>query len=210
MVEFKLFGIPVRVEPMFWFTIGLIGLIGSDIRSSEGILMLALFVIAGFISILVHEMGHALMIRRNKLPTQVVLSNFGGYAMYPAGVLNRVQSFLVTAAGPGLQVLVAVALYFALPFVEVGNNMLAYFFAIFIQISIFWAILNCLPILPLDGGQMLGAVLGPKRQNALHTISLITAALVGVFALTNGFIFGAIFMGMFAYQNYQALQQLKR
>ena len=172
--------------------------------------MLALFIIAGFVSILVHEMGHALMIRRNKLPTQVVLSNFGGYAMYPAGVLNRVQSFFVTAAGPGLQVLAAVALYFALPFLKLENFMMFYFVKTFIEISIFWAVLNCLPIVPLDGGQMLGAIMGPKRKKGLHMASILTAVIVGLFALSIGRFFGVIFMGMFAYQNYQALQQMKR
>lgn len=208
MIEFKLFGIPIRVEPVFWLTLGFIGLISFQPKSSEGILIVALFIIAGFISILIHEMGHALMIKRYKLPTQVVLSNFGGYATYPAGILDRKQSFLVTAAGPGLQILVAFVLESFLPSFNLQGHAL-FFALIFIQISFLWAVLNCLPILPLDGGHMLGSIMGPRRKAAVHLTGIIVAALVGLYALAVGSIFGAIFMGMFAYQNYQAWQQAK-
>ena len=210
MVDFKLFGIPVRVEPAFWFTLGLIGFLSTNMRSEEGVLLLALFVIAGFLSILIHEMGHALMVKRYKLPTQIVLSSFGGYATHPAGVLDRKQSFLVTAAGPGLQVLVALALYFALPYLGLQDNLFTVFLFTFIGISIFWAILNCLPVLPLDGGRMLESILGPRRRAGLHLTGLITAVVVGIYALKEGNIFGMYFMGMFAYQNFQAWKQTKR
>lgn len=210
MVEFKLFGIPVRVEPIFWITLAIIGLIGADVRSTAGLLEIALFVLAGFLSILIHEMGHALMIRKYGLPTQVVLSSFGGYAMYPAGVLSRLRSFLVTAAGPGLQLAAGFGLYFALPYFELPPSGLDKFLGTFIGISIFWAILNCLPVFPLDGGQMLSAILGPRRQAGLHLTGLIVAVIMAFVAINYGSIFGAIFMGMFAYQNFQNWQQHKR
>lgn len=209
MVEFKLFGIPVRVEPIFWITLAILGFIGADVRTSEGVLEVALFVLAGFLSILIHEMGHALMIRKFGLPTQVVLSSFGGYALYPAGVLSRLKSFIVTAAGPGLQIIAGVGLYFSLGFVDLPDTNLNTFLGTFIGISIFWAILNLLPIYPLDGGQMLGSILGPKRQAGLHLTSMIVAAVIAVVALYFREPIGVIFMGMFAYQNYQHWQRTK-
>jgi len=210
MVEFKLFGVPIRVEPVFWLTLGFIGLMSYNPGTGAGLLLVGLFILAGFVSILIHEMGHALMIKHYKLPTQVVLSNFGGYATYPAGILNRKQSFLVTAAGPGIQVLAAVLIWYLSPYLGLTDNLLSQFIGTFIYISIFWAGLNCLPILPLDGGQMLGAIMGPRRKAGVHLTGIITAALVAILALYTSSIFGAIFMGMFAYQNYQAWQQMKR
>ncbi len=210
MIEFKLFGILIRIEPSFWFIIGLLGLFSFGLRAENAILIVALFVLAAFISILIHEMGHALIIRKYKLPTQIVLSNFGGYAMYPAGILNRKQSFLVSLAGPALQGLTGLAFFFALPYLNLNNNYLPFFTFIFFQISVFWALLNCLPVLPLDGGQMLAALMGPKRKTAVHLTSLITAGLVGAYAFVAGYPLGAIFMGMFGYQNFQAWQQSKR
>ncbi|PQJ29218.1 metalloprotease [Rubritalea profundi] len=209
MIEFKLFGIPIRVEPIFWLTMGFLGLMRYDPRSSADLLMLAMFVIAGFLSLLIHEMGHALMIKHYKLPTQVVLSNFGGYATYPAGILNRKQSFLVTAAGPGSQILVAIAVFFISPYLGLAGNMLSHFIGTFVLISVIWAIFNCLPILPLDGGQMLGAIMGPRRKAGVHLTGIIIAALIGVVAIYIGYYIASLFMGMFAYQNYQAWQQTK-
>ena len=60
MIQFSLFGIPVRVEPIFWLTLALIGG-GLSARDSESLLVVALFVLAGFVSVLIHEMGHALI-----------------------------------------------------------------------------------------------------------------------------------------------------
>ncbi|WP_018971151.1 metalloprotease [Rubritalea marina] len=204
MVELRLFGIPIRVEPSFWITLGIIGLIGTDMRDSNFLLQIALFVIAGFISILIHELGHALMLKAYKVKPNIVLASFGGYATYPAGALSRLQGFLMTAAGPGLQLLLAGAVYLGVGFNSTPYNEFEEFTNILIGISIFWALLNCLPILPMDGGQMLSAILGPRRQAAVHMVGMVTAVIFGFVAFKIGAIFGTIFMGMFAYQNFKA------
>ena len=59
MIRFNLFGIPVQVQPWFWLTLVLIGG-GVGANTADELLLLALFVVAGFVSILVHELGHAL------------------------------------------------------------------------------------------------------------------------------------------------------
>ena len=54
MIRFSIFGIPVQVQPFFWLSLVLIG--GAmDANPPAAILELALFVLAGFISILVPE-----------------------------------------------------------------------------------------------------------------------------------------------------------
>lgn len=209
MVEFKLFGIPVRVEVSFWITLGLLGFISFGVEEN-GILKIALFVLAAFLSILIHEMGHALMIKKYRLPTQIVLAAFGGFAQYPAGYLNRKQDFLVTLAGPAIQLACGLAVYLGLMQYGSPQNMASHFIYFFMSVSIFWAILNCLPILPLDGGRMMAAIMGPKRARVVFITGIITSVLVGFLALAVGAIFGLIFMGMFAYQNFQLLQQTPR
>lgn len=63
MVHFTLFGIPVYIRPSFWVVLAIFG--GAlSISSVEDLIYPALFVIAGFIAILSHEMGHALVGRR--------------------------------------------------------------------------------------------------------------------------------------------------
>ncbi len=210
MFQFRLFGIPITVLPMFWVTLGLLGLIGNDVASSAQLLGLALFILAGFISILVHELGHALMIRFYKLPTEIVLQGFGGYASHPAGVLTRLQSFLVTAAGPAIQIALGVAAIALLLFAPLPDTPIKYFFGALAAVSIGWALLNCLPIFPLDGGRMLQSILGPTRIKAVFITGLITAGGLAILGLVSGQFFLAIFMGLFAFENYKYLQQVKQ
>lgn len=208
MVEFKLFNIPIRVEISFWLTLGLLGFLMNE-RMDNALMLTALFVLAGFFSVLIHEMGHAMMIRKYGLPTEVVLSSFGGYATYPVGYLSRRQDFFVTFAGPALQLIAGLIVFFIIRNVQLPDNLFAYFVFEFFWISVIWAILNCLPVLPLDGGRMLAAAMGPRREKAVYLISLTTAILVAIYAITNGYIFGAVFMALFAYQNFQNLQQCR-
>ena len=211
MLRFRLFNIPVFVHPWFWLTLALIGG-GLRANNTTAFIEVAMFVLAGFVSVLVHEFGHALMIRKYGLPTEVHLVAFGGFARHPAGQLDRKQSFLVTAAGPAIQFvlgIVAVILLQVLPFPE--GSLLQIALSFMALVSFVWSILNCLPIHPMDGGQMLAAVLGPQRAPLVHLIGIVTAVAIGLLAF---FVLNALilllFMGFFAYQNWQQYQASKR
>ena len=206
MVRFSIFGIPVEVQPFFWITLAILG--GAlDANSANAILEIGLFLLAGFISILVHELGHALTARHFGAYSQITLQAFGGYAAYSGVRLTRPQSFAVTAAGPAIQILLGLALLFLLPLLPELNHNTAYFLATLISISIFWAVLNLLPVLPLDGGQMLNAILGPQRVRITLWVTVIVSVLIGlsVFLITRRLLF-SLFLGMFAWQAYQALR----
>ena len=208
MIQFSLFGIPVRVELWFWVTTAFLG--GALYATNqEAVLRTAMFMLAAFTSVLIHEMGHALTIKKFKQPTQVVLTFMGGYATYPPGALTRKRSFLVTLAGPALQFVFGVGIIFLSEYLPSKGKQVDIFFYYLIWISIVWALFNCLPIYPMDGGQMLSAVLGPRRAKAVHMTGIVTAAIIGLLALSTGQIFITIFMGMFAYQNYQYYQQVR-
>jgi len=207
MLSFNLFGIPVRILPWFWITMALIGG-GIGANDSLSILLVLVFMLAGLISILVHELGHALTVRKFGLPTAITLQAFGGYASFPAGQLTRTQSFLVTAAGPSLQFALGIVLYIVYQMVPIPDaSLLKALLFDLISISIIWAILNCLPVYPMDGGQMMAAVLGPKRAHFVHLISAVVAAAIGIasYLYLNSFLL-PIFMAMFAWQNWQSFQ----
>jgi len=206
VIHFRLFGIPVTVQPWFWLTAAFLG--GAfRIKTSADLLEVGLFMLAAFISIMVHELGHALTIRHFRLPTEIVLQAFGGYAAYPAGVLNRPRSFLVTAAGPAIQVVLGAAALLVLIFVSLPPTHIQLFVYFLMWVSFAWAILNCFPIYPLDGGRMLESILGPRRQKLLFGIGFGTAVILGLFAILNSFLFLAIFMGLFAWTNYQHMSR---
>lgn len=210
MIHFSILGIPVRVEPWFWITMALIGG-GLSASSSLELMVVAVFVFAGFLSILVHELGHALTIRKFGLPTTITLQAFGGFATFPAGRLNRTQSFLVTFAGPAVQFALGVALIFVYQVITIPEGSLFDpFIRSLIGVSLIWSILNCVPVYPLDGGQMLAAILGPRRQKYVHLTGAIAAVVLGVSGyLYLGTLLFPIFMGLFGWQNWKAYQALK-
>ncbi len=211
MIRFSILGIPVQVDPWFWITMAFIGS-GMAGNRQDWFLLLLVFIFAAFLSILIHELGHALMIRKYGLPTAITLQAFGGFATYPSGHLDRKQSFLVTAAGPTVQFAFGVLLIILGRFLNISEGSLFLPFLVnLIWVSIVWSVLNCLPVYPLDGGQMLAAVLGPARQNHVHLIGVIVAVAIGLLAyLKLGTIFLPIFMGLFAWQNWQAYQATSR
>lgn len=210
MIRFSLFGIPIEIQPWFWVILALIGgALGAG--DAEAMLDVALFVLAGFLSVLVHELGHALTGKAFGAPTRIVLHSFGGYATFPANSFSRGQNLLVTAAGPAIQILLGLAGLAVLSFAPIPSDALRLFFYYLFVISIFWALLNLIPVIPLDGGQLLASILGPRRGRLALWISLGTAigAAVLLFKSFGSFLF-PIFLGMMAYQNYQALQQIPK
>jgi hypothetical protein len=63
----------------------------------------------------------------------------------------------------------------------------------------------------MDGGQMLAALMGKKRQHYVHLIGVFFAV---AFALVGYSLFGSIlllvFMAFFAWQNWQAFRAITR
>lgn len=210
MIRFSLFGVPIEVQPFFWITLVILGgALGAD--STAEIFKIVLFVLAGFISILIHELGHALTARSFGASSAITLQAFGGYAAYSGARMNRLQSFLITAAGPAIQCVLGLAVLLLLWSLPNLSNYGFYFLRILMIISFVWAILNLLPVLPLDGGQMLNAILGPARIKITLTISIVVAIVAGlaIFSRTGSILF-PIFLGMFAWQAFQALKENQR
>ncbi len=104
-LHFSVLGFPVRVHPLFW----LLGLI-LGFNAHQPIIVLIAICVA-FISILVHELGHSLMMRRFGRESHIVLyimgglaiegngSSFGGFRS--RGSRTTYEQVLISAAGPG-------------------------------------------------------------------------------------------------------------
>jgi stage IV sporulation protein FB len=208
MIQFSLFNIPVRVLPWFWLTLVFIGGAGADTKST--IINLLLFILAGFISILVHELGHALTAKHFGKRVEIVLQAFGGYAAYSGGGrLSRFQSFLITAAGPAIQILLGAAVLALVILVDGMSPYGKYFFVKLCEISFLWAVLNLIPVLPMDGGRIMETILGPQRIRLTLQISIGIAVAIAILALQfNIGMLLPIFMGLMAYENYKSLKSI--
>ena len=207
MIRFNIFNIPVTVQPWFWLTLAFLS--GNlFVDNSQDILYLLLFLVAGFISILVHELGHALTARHFGKRVEIVLQAFGGYAAYSGpGHLSRKQSFLITAAGPAIQIVLGLAAWAIVRNGPAMNQNMHYFVVVLAAISLIWAVFNLLPILPMDGGRLLETTLGPRNMKTTLLVSCVTGALVCIagFAMKQPFV--GVFVGMLAYQSFKQLKE---
>lgn len=210
MIEFTLFGIPVRIQIWFWVTMALIGGVTSADTRDE-IIGLLFFMAAGFVSILIHELGHAVAGKCYGARPAITLQAFGGYAEFPGKRFTRLQDFVVTMAGPAIQFICGIATLLVMAFINVQSRWGHDFLEWFTSVSLFWAVINLVPVLPLDGGRLLNALLGPQRLKTTLIVSMVTAILaaIGMFAFLKT-IFFPIFLASFAWQNWQMLQQLNQ
>lgn len=232
-LNFPLFGIPVRVHPMFWVVGVMLGL------NSQTAIELATWIIALFVSILVHELGHAVAARSYGHDPWITLYAMGGLASYEPSAygarrIGSLGHILITAAGPAAGFALAAVLYLVLTLahvrviVEVGMPRLIEIgvteivwtaaFSCFINdlffISVFWGLVNLLPVYPLDGGQIAREVLTKinpfEGERWSLVISFTTACLVALVAFValqdwQSRVLTAGFFAYLAYWSYAAL-----
>ncbi len=235
MLDFKLFKIPVRVEPWFWLTGFFLGG-GLGITSREDFLIVILWIVVLFVSILIHEFGHALTSRKmTGVTPSIKLWGMGGLA-YPNTQLTQKQSFWVTWAGPlaglgffGLIVLTCCLIYGFSVGTDLTIHLLFFNAEIYretyvvlremdapvrdmlkslLWVNLWWSLMNLLPVFPLDGGQIYASI--ERSPKKVWIVGMVTGALVAIaafFILHKLFI--AILFGYFAFQNYKRLEHLK-
>lgn len=251
-LRFHVFGFPVRVSWTFWlgaivfghgFAQLVDGIATVNNLSSPGIgPLLLLWTLCLLISILIHELGHALAFRQFGIQSSIVLYHFGGLAI-PIGSfrgvsisrLSEKQDLWVTAAGPLAQLLsagVVIALVkwagyrvTAFAFMPAGLHKvpgmlegkelllesvgLAALVMFYVFPSVVWALLNLMPVWPLDGGRIARSLVlltGGTTSQALW-ISIVCAGGLALYAFRGGQSIMGIFFLMFAISNYQMLQQ---
>jgi Zn-dependent protease len=99
---------------------------------------------------------------------------------------RRFGAAMVALAGPGMNLLLALAAAFAyVPVLRIGSassSPLTTFLVFFITINVLLAVFNLVPLPPLDGSRLLTIFLPPKRQNVIFFLDrwgfLILLALV--------------------------------
>jgi Zn-dependent protease/CBS domain-containing protein len=114
-----------------------------------------------FVSILLHEMGHAVVALRHGLRTRsITLFIFGGVAQLENDPSDGRAEFWMAAAGPLVSLILAGLFYLCsiLPFVGPSAVAVAHYLAL---INLMLALFNLVPAFPMDGGRLLrGALWG--------------------------------------------------
>jgi Zn-dependent protease len=202
----RIAGVPLLADWSAGFILAWLVMANSG-KGGEGIGFGLGFGIMVMVSIIVHELGHAVVGRRLGLkPQAILLHGFGGLCSYdraPRGL----QGVLVSSAGPGAGLLLGLA---ALVLVLTGGGMLPawglWALTNLAIINIFWSLFNLLPMLPLDGGHVVFHALEarwgvPKAMRVVRIASLVTAVLVGAWAFWAGQTFILIVVALVVMQN---------
>jgi Zn-dependent protease len=168
---FSLFGIPVRVVSTFWIMTALLGMQGG--RGNLGKVFLWGAIV--FTSIVLHELGHALTARRFGLVPAITLHGMGGLTQFEGGRLNRLQTCLVSFAGPAMGLIVGLpvwAIQHAYHLSPSASDLASWV----IWVNVGWSLINLIPVVPYDGGHILAAALGPRRAFFTAVISAVAGA----------------------------------
>ncbi|MGH7942241.1 MAG: site-2 protease family protein [Limisphaerales bacterium] len=170
------------------------------------------FVIAVFVIIVLHELGHALTARRYGIRTRdITLLPIGGVARLERIPEDPRQELAVALAGPAVNVALAIILFVVL--VVLGQPIRAFdlndisilsanFLRRLLLVNVVLALFNLLPAFPMDGGRVLRAFLAMKMDyvRATHIAANVGQAMALVFVIIGLFKFPILlFVALFVW-----------
>lgn len=199
MLNFRIGRIPIQVHwshllvavflGMGWPPAG--GWMGAELadsghpgHNSARMIWLAMFVGIAFVSILIHELGHAVASLGFGYKPEVQLAWLGGQTAPNANEsIPWTKNLVLTACGPAFgMALGLLSLLLALQLPK-GTAVFAVVMTL-AYINILWSIFNLVPIYPMDGGQMAETVLrrifGRPGFLAAQVLSLVALAALGL------------------------------
>ncbi len=199
--HFSIAGIPVRVEPVFFVIAALFGFRYAQ----EGTSLVFVWIGVTFVSILVHELGHGLVLKAFGQPSHIVLHSFGGVTISQRR-LSKARSVVVSLAG---SIVALVLLWLPARTIEASTwfahedrTWLRGVVVFTAFANLWWSVANLLPIRPLDGGNVATELFGVRLSRRL---SLVVAAAAGVWALTHDQQYAGFFALFLAFQSYQEI-----
>ncbi|MCH9681140.1 MAG: site-2 protease family protein [Deltaproteobacteria bacterium] len=120
------------------------------------------FLLAVFGSVLLHELGHALVARRYGIATRrIILSPIGGIAQLEGMPSLPRQELAVALAGPAVNFVLAAGLWIIQP-AFAGFPVLAELLGGLLIANLILGIFNLVPAFPMDGGRALRALLAGR------------------------------------------------
>lgn len=195
--------IPLSIHPSFWFLAFFIGYVNS----SEP-LQILFWIFVVLLSVIVHELGHALTGLYWGQTVRIDLTAFGGLTSFEKGPkLSPLREFLSILMGPLAGFLLA-----AFAYVIWTQTMIEALYSI-VLVNMIWSMLNLLPVHPLDGGKLMTIVF----ENFFgHTGLRFSYFLSGLFAIVFGLTFmvarsllvSSLFL-LFAFDSFRAWKQAK-
>lgn len=175
----SLFGFPIEINLSFLILLGVVFLAFGGVAG-------VLFTAIAFGSVLLHELGHAIVARMLRVRvTGIELGFLGGAAKMVDMPRTPNHEIAIAAAGPAVSLALG-GIGFGL-----GALLASPFVATIGWINVVLAGFNLIPALPMDGGRILRAALAKKMSFVRATdvsvqVARVVAVLFGVWALAGG------------------------
>lgn len=155
-----------------------------------------------FVTVLIHELSHALVARRRGLPVnRITLFIFGGVSHLERQPATAGEEFQIAVAGPAMSLAIGIITGAAGLFIasDKAEALLLYLSVVNLILAVF----NIIPGFPLDGGRVFRSIVW-RRTNSFRRATriagnvgeLVGYAMIGVgaLALLGGFIFDGLWL----------------
>ncbi|HUC38635.1 MAG TPA: site-2 protease family protein [Candidatus Acidoferrum sp.] len=167
----KIAGITIQLHWTFLLLIFLAFILLAT--SSQGLYLFSLIILL-FVCVLIHELAHSLVSKRNGIGVKkIVLLPIGGASVINLDEVKPKIEFKIALAGPLMSILIGIICGALFVYAPTGLVKQALFFLF--EINILLGLFNLLPGFPLDGGRVLRSYLQRK-----HSFIKSTQLAVGV------------------------------
>ena len=157
------------------------------LKNSSYLFAFLLFYSGLFLSILLHEMGHALTAKffGNTVKGIIVFPPFGGIAFIALDNEKPLRNILIYMAGPVVNIILALILLYLYKYANMKNHfLLADELKLIMNVNLLIGFANLIPFYPLDGGRILQNVIlllksGERKANII-TLCVSCACFIAI------------------------------
>ncbi len=212
-LRFHIGAIPVRILPSFFLMTVLVNM-GLLEKAPQKLLLWTMIVL---VSVILHELGHAMMCLAFGIQPSIDLHGMGGTTSWSTRRdLSTGRRVAISLAGPGAGFLAGAVI--ALVARALGPDAIApggmgeFAYQSLLIVNVMWGALNLLPMLPLDGGSamthLLNAGTKGRGERPALIVSIGVAAVAAVLSFRFLSFWPALLAISFMVSNWRGLKSL--
>ena len=198
-------GIDVKIHATFFLILLFWGWSGYHEGGFPAAAESVVFVLLLFLCVVLHEFGHSLMARRFGIRTpDITLLPIGGVARLERSPETARQEFLISLAGPSVNIIIALVLVpFALDFSDSAQTIfraegMHWWAAQMLYANLFLMVFNLIPAFPMDGGRVFraGLEMFMPRLRATTIAARVGQVFAIAFVIVAFLYFNSIFLAL--------------